>query len=151
MKHMLYRSAMGLGVAFCLASTALAAGGPPSSQPKEDKGQTCINLKPIDQTYVINDFVIVYHTRGGKLYRNTLPRKCNTLGQQGAFSTLLTTPYRLCRGDILTVSLTQNNCALGDFHEISEQDFKRLQYAEYLVRQKEKEIKETKDKGRDKN
>ena len=150
MRHLLYRSAMGLGIAFCLASTALAAGSP-SKQPKDDGGQTCINLKPVDQTYVINDFIIVYHTRGGKLYKNTLPRRCNTLGRQGAFSTLLTTPYRLCRGDILTVSLTQNNCALGDFHEITEQDLKRLQYAEYLVQKKEKEAKEEAHKDQDKD
>ncbi len=148
MKRVLWVGAIGLAAMLSLAGCNSTADGHVSPASKIE-GQNCINLQLIDHPIVINDFGLVYRMRGGRLYLTTFPRRCSGLTRQRAFTTELTTPYRLCRGDQITVSLTHSSCRLGAFNPISADELKRLQYAAYLDRKaKENKANENKSNGK---
>jgi hypothetical protein len=90
--------------------------------------ETCINLRLVDQTLVLDDQNIVYEMRGGALYRNTLAAQCGGLFNQGNFYFQLTNPYRVCKGDAFTVFHTLTSCKLGYFEPISKAEFTRLKH-----------------------
>lgn len=85
------------------------------------EAQSCINRTQIRQTLVRNDQVIDFEMRGGKVWRNILPRSCPGLGIERAI-TYETTIDQLCTPEIIYV--LQNiggvpqrgaGCALGQF------------------------------------
>lgn len=92
--------------------------------------QHCVNLSRIRRTQVLNDYTILFHMRGRKIYKNELPYRCFSLGFEKSFSYSLTMNL-LCNVDIITV-LDRNNmifsgrrfvgtsCGLGDFEELEE-------------------------------
>ena len=92
--------------------------------------QHCVNRSRIRRTEVLNDYTILFHMRGRKIFKNELPYRCFTLGFYESFSYSLTTNL-LCNVDIITV-LDRNNmtfsgsrfigpsCGLGDFEELEE-------------------------------
>lgn len=83
----------------------------------------CISL-PIGQSIVRDDKTIDFF-EGGKIYRNTLPQTCPSLGFEGAFS-YSTSISRLCSVDIITVlqrtggQLSRGaSCGLGKFQPVT--------------------------------
>ena len=146
MNRLLVLSVLGVSAIAALALPVSASSGRSETPAQDQKdGRKCLNLPAIERTYVINDYVLVYATRGGGLYRNTFARRCDGLERYRAFTTEVTSPFRLCRGDTVNVSLTRTNCILGAFNPISDMDFKRLQYAAHLQREAQKK----KEKGDD--
>lgn len=84
----------------------------------------CIQPSRIRDSKVIDGSTIDFRMRGGKTYRNTLPRKCARLGFEQAFS-YRTSINRLCNVSIIRVLDTTgfgiretNACGLGKFQEI---------------------------------
>ncbi len=110
-----------LGLAL-LAAPAMAAEPPP---PPVETGPpvSCINLRNIRGTQVIDDQTIDFHMAGNKVFRNTLPNRCPQLGFQRAFA-YQTSISQLCSVDIITVIVQGGGpmmgatCGLGKFTPI---------------------------------
>ncbi len=118
------------GAAATLAALALPAASSaedelPAWQQARAVGEpeSCISLSRIRNTVVHSDQVIDFHMRNGDVYRNTLPRRCATLGFEEAFS-YSTSLNQLCSTDIITVirrgggSMEGPSCGLGQFQQV---------------------------------
>ena len=84
---------------------------------------SCLGLTQIRETRVRDDRTIDFVTRGGKIYRNTLPYSCAGLGFEQRFS-YATSLSQLCSVDIITVlrmsPLSQGpSCGLGPFQPVT--------------------------------
>lgn len=93
-------------------ATAAAEGAKPETT-------DCIDLIRIDRSEVVDDQTILFHMKGGKIWKNTLPYKCPRLGFERAFSHK-TSINRLCSVDTITVLDTSARmpgatCGLGTF------------------------------------
>lgn len=88
------------------------------------KPQSCIPLRQIQQTQVHGDSTIDFIMSGHKVYRNTLPNACPSLGFEERFS-YATSLSQLCSTDIITVlhaspSLSPGaSCGLGEFQPVT--------------------------------
>lgn len=82
--------------------------------------ERCLRLRTIRRTDALDDYTILFHMRGGKVYKNSLPHRCFGLGFHRSFSYSVSTGV-LCGIDIIQV-LDQSGmgavCGLGDFEEI---------------------------------
>ena len=84
---------------------------------------SCVPLQNIRSTRVHGDQVIDFHMSGGKVYRNTLPYACSSLGFEERFS-YKTSINQLCSSDIITViqtpvSIQGPSCGLGRFQPVT--------------------------------
>ena len=124
---------------FAVASCVFAIGtacadeilidGPDESHPSEK----CVSVSRIDTTRVLDDRNVLFFMRGGKIYRNFLPRRCPGLSRRDAFS-YRTSSSRLC--DVDTITLLQlagsgfipgPSCGLGKFYPVTEQEAEALE------------------------
>jgi hypothetical protein len=118
---------------FILASAVIAIGittasaaprdrnTPPAATP-DGKEVSCIRTLDIRNQSVHGDSVIDFHMNNGKVYRNTLPMSCPSLGFE---ERILTRPTngQLCSVDTITVlqspGLSQGaTCGLGKFQPV---------------------------------
>ena len=88
------------------------------------KAQSCIPLTQIRETRVYGDRTIDFRISGKKVYRNTLPHDCPSLGFEERFS-YATSLSQLCSTDIITVLYSQGSglsrgasCGLGEFQPV---------------------------------
>jgi hypothetical protein len=114
--------------AFALAATALTAPALardarriPEAIP-DGKAVSCISLTSISASHVRSDDVIDFEMHGGKVYRNTLPQSCPSLGFEEHFS-YETSLSQLCSTDIINVFTTNPpmrgpSCGLGEFQPV---------------------------------
>jgi hypothetical protein len=93
----------------------------------------CVITTNIDKTEVLDDSTILFHMRGNRIYRNSLPRRCPNLERNDRFS-YRTTSNRLCDIDTITVleqwggSLQRGfTCSLGAFHPITAEEVEELE------------------------
>lgn len=114
-----------LAAAVCLPLLVGAAGLARAAEPEaappangaSDVKPTPICLDPafIDRTQIVDDSTILFHMRGGKIWKNTLASKCFGLKMQGGFA------YEVQGGTICSNMqtirvLNQGSiCALGEF------------------------------------
>ncbi len=87
------------------------------------KPLSCIPITQIRETRVHGDRTIDFHMSGGKVYRNTLPYDCSSLGFEERFS-YKTSLNQLCSTDIITVirtpiSVSGPSCGLGQFQPVT--------------------------------
>jgi hypothetical protein len=87
------------------------------------KPVSCINTSQIRQTHVHGDSVIDFEMLGGKVYRNTLPSACPSLGFEERFA-YKTSINQLCSVDIITVLYSSPvsqgaSCGLGMFQPVT--------------------------------
>jgi len=92
--------------------------------------EDCVILRRIDRTEVIDDSTILFHMRGGEIYRNSLERTCPDLARVKSFS-YRTSTNRLCSVDSITVFDPVSNvpgftCLLGDFRPITAEEAELL-------------------------
>ena len=113
-----------------LALTAAAAPGmardreaiPPATE--SGKPESCIPLHQIRETRVHGDRTIDFVMNGRRVYRNTLPYACPSLGFEEKFS-YETSLSELCSTDIITVLYTSPDlqrgasCGLGQFQPVT--------------------------------
>ena len=110
--------------ALALSLTAAAArdrNAVPDAVP-DGKPVNCVQTTSIRSTSVHGDSVIDFHMLGGKVYRNTLPMSCPSLGFEERFL-YRTSISQLCSVDIITVlqspGLSQGaSCGLGKFQPV---------------------------------
>ncbi|NNC71917.1 MAG: hypothetical protein HKN78_03475 [Sphingomonadaceae bacterium] len=116
-----------------LAAAALALPSISSAEDELERWQTaraigesesCISIRQIRRTEVHDNRTIDFHMTGRRIYRNTLPSDCGSLGFEEAFS-YETSLSRLCSSDIITVlqqpisqSIPGPRCGLGRFQPI---------------------------------
>jgi hypothetical protein len=79
-------------------------------------------ITSLDQSEVYGDSTIDFHTKDGKIFRNTLPSSCPQLGFEEKFS-YATSTSQLCSTDIVTVLISPgitrgSSCGLGQFQQI---------------------------------
>ena len=111
------------------ATTAISGSAPAAKDRKaipaatpSGKPLSCIPITQIRETRVYGDKTIDFHMSGGKVYRNTLPYDCNSLGFEERFS-YKTSISQLCSTDIITVlrtpiSSSGPSCGLGQFQPV---------------------------------
>ena len=125
--HLGFLLAVPLGLGFAAlggCATAQNGNAPAASQTAstaKSGAETvdCIDLIRIDRSEVVDDQTILFHMKGGKIWRNRLPYKCPQLGFEKAFSHK-TSINRLCSIDTITVLNTTARmpgatCGLGEF------------------------------------
>lgn len=82
------------------------------------KAENCINTSNIRNTGVHGDQTIDFEMNGGRIYRNTLPRRCYSLAFEERFA-YETPTGRLCSTDTITVLHSDGSrgitCGLGEF------------------------------------
>jgi hypothetical protein len=88
----------------------------------DGKPVSCVSLQNIRSTSVHGDSVIDFHMNGGKVYRNTLPNSCPSLGFEERFL-YKTSTSQLCSVDIITVLQSPGlssgaSCGLGEFQPV---------------------------------
>jgi hypothetical protein len=98
----------------------------------EEGGERCVNMRTVSRTEIIDDQTILFHMRGGVIYRNYLPHRCPGLAREERFS-YSTTISRLCDNDIITVLYNHGvglssgpSCGLGKFYPISKDEAQAL-------------------------
>jgi hypothetical protein len=116
---------------FLVASTLIAIGMTTASARNREavpeatldgKPVSCVQTTNIRSTSVHGDSVIDFHMNNGKVYRNTLPNSCPSLGFEERFL-YRTSISQLCSVDIITVlqspGLSQGaSCGLGEFQPV---------------------------------
>ena len=120
----LSRSALPLMAAAFIAlpsAPAIAKDKKPDGLVATGKPVDCISLPSIRSTNVRDDQTIDFILNGNKVYRNTLPNKCPSLGFERRFS-YRTSLSQLCSVDIITVLYSAvpglqrgPSCGLGKF------------------------------------
>ncbi len=84
------------------------------------KNPHCLNLSEVDHTEVLDGQTILFYMHGKKIWKNTLPYKCPSLGYEKAFSHKTST-NNYCSVDIITVIYSAGgmqegaSCGLGPF------------------------------------
>ncbi|CAN5377516.1 hypothetical protein BH09PSE3_BH09PSE3_26200 [soil metagenome] len=103
------------------ASVAAPRGAIPNATPI-GKPVSCISTSRIRETHVHGDSTIDFTMNGGKVYRNTLPNACPSLGFEERFL-YKTSTSELCSVDVITVlqspGISQGaTCGLGMFQPV---------------------------------
>ena len=114
--------ALRLGVAVALMSLVAPATAKtrPDNLVAAGKPVDCIQINSIRQTDVRDDRTIDFILNGNKVYRNTLPNSCPSLGFERRFM-YKTSLSQLCSVDIITVLYNSPDlmrgasCGLGKF------------------------------------
>lgn len=82
--------------------------------------KSCVSLRSLRETRVIDDKTIFFQSRGKKAYINRLPRRCPRLAFEQRFS-YSTTIGQLCKSELITVLDNMGSglvsCGLGQFEE----------------------------------
>ncbi|UZW55953.1 hypothetical protein NUH86_03940 [Sphingobium sp. JS3065] len=116
--YLTHRLALAAALA-CAAAPALAKTAPDNLVPV-GKAVDCVQIRSISTTQVRDDRTIDFIMNGKKIYRNTLPNSCPSLGFEKRFL-YKTSLSQLCSVDIITVlyqggGLQQGaSCGLGKF------------------------------------
>ena len=117
------RSAVRLALVAAFAGIALPALAKDAPDPYVAKGEPvdCINLRSIRSSNVRDDKTIDFIMNGSKIYRNSLPYSCPSLGFEKRFL-YKTSVSQLCSVDIITVLWNNGpglqpgaGCGLGKF------------------------------------
>lgn len=124
-------------IPIALLATAIFAGTSSADEEKMTKGEkrlakieakyqptgvvkSCIRIRSLGRSSVIDDQTIFFEGRGRKAYFNRLPRKCSRLVAEERFS-YSTTIGQLCKHEIITIldsmGSAWNSCGLGEFEE----------------------------------
>ena len=94
--------------------------------------ERCIPSGGIANTEVLDSQNILFYMRGGRTFRNFLPRRCPGLQRREAFS-YRTSVGELCRADTITVLETSGfgprsgaTCPLGNYYPMTEPEVDAL-------------------------
>jgi len=69
---------------------------------KPEGAENCVSLSRIRNTRIVDDQTIIFYMRGGNIFINRLPRKCNGLARGDGYS-YETSLTQLCNTDIIRV------------------------------------------------
>ena len=116
-----------------LASAVPAAGG--SAQDNPAPSPSCLQLRRIDRTEVVDSRNILFYLKDRTIYQNALPHACATLVDDKPFMYRVTM-NQLCDSDVITVLerwtfgfTPTETCMLGDFKLVDKADVEALKAA----------------------
>lgn len=115
---------MALVFALVCAATPAVAKTRPDNLIASGKPVSCVQIRSIRSTDVRDDQTIDFIMNGNKVYRNTLPNKCPSLGFERRFL-YKTSLSQLCSVDIITVLYSSPDlmrgasCGLGKFQPMA--------------------------------
>ena len=69
---------------------------------RPEGAELCVSIPAIRKTRIVDDQTIIFYMRGGDLFINRLPRRCNGLARGDGYS-YETSLTRLCNTDIIRV------------------------------------------------
>jgi hypothetical protein len=75
----------------------------------------CLDIDHVDHTSVIDGRTILFYVKGGKVWKNTLPRECPSLKFERAFSQEITAGKICSNKQMIRVLRTGTRCSLGEF------------------------------------
>lgn len=105
-----------------IAATAPAAARDVPAATPTGEPVNCIRLSEIRQTHVRSDQVIDFELSGKRMYRNTLPGACPSLGFEERFAYSVSNG-ELCSVDTITVLQSTGGrgarCGLGKFQPVA--------------------------------
>jgi hypothetical protein len=113
MKYMLVATAL------LLSLTGMAQAqdtGSEKRQSKPGENRHCLPIQDIDHIEVVDNQTILFHTRGKKIWKNSLPHHCAGLKFEGGIG-YRTSIDQLCDLDIITVLRVGTTCQLGSFEK----------------------------------
>jgi hypothetical protein len=94
--------ATALGVAATLGALGTPAYGAGAAAAPGSEAKSCVDLRHIDYTHVIDDQNILFYMYGGNIYLNRLPHPATGLDRHQPFM-YRTSVSRVCKSDIITV------------------------------------------------
>jgi hypothetical protein len=111
---------MNLVTSSALAALLFAAVTQASAQPAAPRpANVCINARDIQRTETPDDRTILFHMRGGKIWRNTLKSACPML-KISPFTEVLHSGDLVCANQqFIRITLTGDQCVLGDFTPVA--------------------------------
>ncbi len=85
-----------------VAAASLSVALSPAAAADDETAEDCVQLNWIQRTEVVSDYSIVFYMRDGRIFLNSMPRRCPQLGHEKRF--MYSVPQnRLCRSDTITV------------------------------------------------
>jgi hypothetical protein len=112
--------AMNLTMPLALA-LLVAASAPvdvPAAAPRA--ASVCLSVRDIQRTETPDDRTILFHMRDGKVWRNTLKTACPML-KVSSFTEVLSNDQVCANQQFIRVTLTGDQCVLGDFTPVAAQ------------------------------
>jgi hypothetical protein len=107
-------------IALATTSVLAAEKATENATPEVPGTKSCVQLRDIDRTDVLDDQTIIFKMRGNRYFKNKLPYKCGGLRFERSFS-YRTSLSQLCSVDTITVLRTGSpiqegpTCGLGKF------------------------------------
>lgn len=107
-----------------IASISLAltlsglSGAVPLQAAAPDPAKVCLNTRDIERTDAVSDRSILFYMRDGKIWRNDLRAACPML-RVSSYTEKLTSDLVCANQQFIHVTLTGDDCALGDFTEVA--------------------------------
>ncbi|MGI9204270.1 MAG: hypothetical protein ACR2Q3_09680 [Woeseiaceae bacterium] len=121
-----------LSLVASMAMPALSALAQDEEPERDDSTTSCISVRGIRSTDIIDDRNILFYMRGDVVYHNILSRRCPGLAREDRFS-YRSTSSRLCDIDSINVLYRDARgmrpgaaCGLGKFFKITREDAKAL-------------------------
>ena len=100
---------------FTAAALMLVSSAPAIAQAPATPRPVCLNVSNIQRTETPDDRTIIFHMRGGKVWRNDLKTVCPML-KTSPFTQVLRAGDLMCANQqTIRVTLTGSDCQLGDF------------------------------------
>jgi hypothetical protein len=100
---------------FAVTALLLGSFAPAIAQaPAPPPANVCLNVQDIQRTEAVDDRTILFHMRGGKVWRNTLRTACPML-KVSPFTQKVTGDLVCSNAQFIHVNMTGNDCALGEF------------------------------------
>lgn len=93
-------------------------GAVPLQAAAPDPTKVCLNTRDIERTNVISDRSILFYMRDGKIWRNDLRSACPML-KVSPYTEKLTSDLVCANQQFIHLTLTGDDCALGDFTEVA--------------------------------
>ena len=111
---------MNLVTSTTLVALLFASATPANAQPAAPRpANVCINARDIQRTETPDDRTILFHMRGGKIWRNTLKSACPML-KISPFTEVLNSGELVCANQqFIRLTLTGDQCVLGDFTPVA--------------------------------
>jgi hypothetical protein len=125
--------AAGAVIGVSLTATSSTAQSDRAERDAPGEVRSCINLREIDHTSVVNDQTILFYARDRDIYRNDLPNRCPELRTEQRFMYRVALS-QLCSSDTITVlndigfGFTPGfTCGLGKFAPITADEASELE------------------------
>jgi len=100
---------LALATGLALPAAALA------DEPATAHNNVCLPVSNIMDTTVVDDQTILYRMNNGKVWRNTLPRRCPDLKFENGFTEVVHADEVCSHLQTIYVLHTRTPCMLGDF------------------------------------